>query len=101
MLLDGISVGGQSTRERKCVHPCNVCFKVFKSVLTPNKLKLWQQGRHVFACKGCGKKFKTITKSFCVASLTTIRAFETSPCGARTTIDEVILKSHHHSADLK
>ena len=24
MLLDGISVGGQSTKEREMIHPCNV-----------------------------------------------------------------------------
>ena len=32
MLLAGIYEGGQSTRERERVHPCNLCDKVFKSV---------------------------------------------------------------------
>ena len=31
------------------------------------------------------------SRSYCVASLGTGRAFETSPCGARTTIKEIVL----------
>ena len=30
LLLDGISVGGQSTREREKDHKCNICDKAFK-----------------------------------------------------------------------
>ena len=60
LLLDGISVGGQSTRERERVHPCNVCDKAFKSLQMPSKYRIWQHSGHVFACKGCDKKFKKI-----------------------------------------
>ena len=57
LLLDGISVGGQSTRERERVHPCNVCDKAFKSLQIPSQHKVWQHSGHVFACKGFCKKF--------------------------------------------
>ena len=57
LLLYGISVGRQSTRDR--VLPCIVCDKAFKSLPTPNQQKLWQHSGNLFVCKGCGKKFKT------------------------------------------
>ena len=50
---------------------------------------IWQPSGHVFVWKGCGKKFKTNNsinrqkKFFFVASLTTEKAFTTSPCGAK------------------
>ena len=95
LLLDGISVRVQSPRERERVHPCNVCDKTFKSLQMPSQHKIWQHSGHVFACKGCGKKFNpnnSINRhSLCVASLATGRVFATSPCGARTTIEEIIL----------
>ena len=46
--------------------------------------------------RGCGKKLNPKkasirTISLCVASLTKGRVYATSPCGARTTIEEIIL----------
>ena len=38
----------------------------------------------------------TDTRSLCVASLTTGRAFATSPCVARTTIDEIVQEEGRH-----
>ena len=55
LLLDEISVAGQSTRERERVHPCNVCDKTFKSLQMLSKHKIWQHSGNVFTCKGCGK----------------------------------------------
>ena len=57
LLLDGISVRGQSSRDGEKVHLCNVCDKAFKSLQMPSQHKIWQHSGHVFACKGCGKKF--------------------------------------------
>ena len=63
----------------------------------PSQHKVLQYSGHVFACKGCGKNFNppttasTDTTRLCVASLTTGIVFATSPCGARTTIEEIIL----------
>ena len=57
MLLDGIRLTGQCTRERERVHPCNVCDKAFKSLQMLSQHKIWQHSGNVFACKGCGKKF--------------------------------------------
>ena len=48
LLLDGISVGRPSKREREKVHPCNVCDKAFKSLSTHNQHKIWQYSGHVF-----------------------------------------------------
>ena len=96
LLLDGISVGGQTTREGERVHPCNVCDKAFKSLQMPSQHKIWRHSANVFACKGCGKKFHPNNsinrhnrlvcgkphhrKSFCHFSM-----------WARTTIEEIIL----------
>ena len=57
LLLDRISGGGDKTQERERVHPCNVCNKAFKSLQMPSEHKIWQHSGHVYACKGCGKKF--------------------------------------------
>ena len=54
LLLDGISVGGQSQREKERFFSC----KEFMSLPTPNQHKLWQHSGHVFVCKDCGIKFK-------------------------------------------
>ena len=71
------SVCGDKAQERERVHLCNFCHKGFNSLQILSQHKIWQHSGHVFACKGCGKKFR---KSFC-----------TSPCGARTTIEDIIL----------
>ena len=57
LLLDRISLGEQSARERGG-SPRIFCDKAFKSLPTPNQHKLWQHSGNVFVCKGCGKKFK-------------------------------------------
>ena len=49
--------GGDKAQERERVHPCNVCDKAFKSLQMPSQHKIWQHSGHVFAGKGCGKKF--------------------------------------------
>ena len=51
------SVWGDKAQERKRVHPCNVCDKAFKSLPMTSQHSIWQHCSHVFACKGCGKKF--------------------------------------------
>ena len=91
LLLDGIPVGEQSTRERERVRPCNVCDKAFKYLPTPNQHKIWQHIGHVFVCKGCGKKFQINNsinrhKKFVCGKPHHMKSFATSPCGARTTI---------------
>ena len=38
--LDGIRMGGQSTRDRERVQPCNVCDQAFKSLQMPSQHKI-------------------------------------------------------------
>ena len=90
------SVCGDKAQERERVHFYNVCDKAFKSLQTPSQHKIWQHRSHVFVCKGCGQKFNrnnSINRhnKLVWASLTTERFFDTSSCGARTTIEEIIL----------
>ena len=53
------SVWGDKSQERERVHPCNVCDKAFKSLQMPSQHNIWQHSGNVFACKGCGKYFRT------------------------------------------
>ena len=61
-----------------------------------NQHKIWQHSGKVFACKDCGKKFNPNNsidrhnKLVC-AKPHHRRVFATSPCGARTTIEDIIL----------
>ena len=96
LVLDGVSVGGtkhKTERERERVHPCNVCENAFKSLPMPSQHTIWQHSAHVFACKGCDKKFnpKNRHNKLVMASITTEKVFATSPCGARTTTEKIIL----------
>ena len=90
------SVWGDKAQERKRIHPFNVCDKAFKSLQIASQHKIWQHTGNVFACRVVARSSTPTTAStdiisLCVASLTTGRVFPTSPCGARTTIEEIIL----------
>ena len=96
LLLDGISVRGQSTRERERVHSCNVCDNAVKSLQMPSQHRFGSTvasclPARVMARSSTPTTPSTDTISLCVASLTTERVFVTSPCGARATIEEFIL----------
>ena len=87
---------GDKAQERENFCLCNVCDKAFKSLQMPSQHNIWQHSGHVFACKGCGKKFNPNNsinrhnklvhgkphhrKSFCHISI-----------WARTNIEEIIL----------
>ena len=94
LLLDGISVGGQIATEGE-VHPCNVCDESFSSLQIPSQLKF---DSTVVLCLHASFVAKSSTPTtastnticLAVASLTTKRFFTTSPCGARTTVEEII-----------
>ena len=93
--LDGISaVLGDKAQERERIHPCNVCDKAFMSMqmLSQQKCcsKVYLPAR-VVARISTPTSASTDTISLCVASLTTGRDFSTSPSGARTTIQKIIL----------
>ena len=93
-------------QEREKVHPCKVCDKAFKSLPTPNLHRIWQHSGHVFVCNVFVKEFKPLTLltdkiSLCVESLTTGKAFATSLCWARTTIEEIILNLNVRGAGWK
>ena len=85
------TVWGDKAQERQRVHPCNVCDKAFKYLPTPNQHTIWQYSSHVVARILRPTTASTDTRSLCVASLTTGKAFSASPCGARTSIEEIIL----------
>ena len=95
-LLDGISEEGQSTSEigftpvmsvTKLSSLCNCLgstkFGSTVAMCLPAK---------VVARSSTQTTASTDTISLCVASLTAGRVFATSPCVARTTIEEIILK---------
>ena len=95
LLLDGISVGGQSTQERVRVHPCNVCDKAFKSLRTPNQHTIWQHSGHVFVCK----KFKTNNsinrhKKLVCGKPHHRKSFCNSPCWARGEVRKMMVLSN-------
>ena len=91
-MLDGISVGEQSTRERDRVPPCNGCDQPFKSLPTLNQHKIWQHIGYVFLARSSiPTTALTDTRSLCVASFTTVRAFANFLCTTITTIKKIIL----------
>ena len=62
----------------------------------PSQHKIWQHSGHVFACKGCGKKFNRNNSINRYKKLVNGKphhrqVFATSPCGASTTIEKIIL----------
>ena len=91
LLLDGISVGGQITREREREreregHPCNVCDKAVKFCKCLASTKYCSTmamclPAMVLARSSTPPTASTDTISLCMASLTTGRVFATSPCG--------------------
>ena len=91
-MLDGISVGGQSTREREgSLLLCLIqSFQVFANASTKFTGAMFLLLR-VVARSSTLTSASTVTISLCVASLTTGRVFATSPCGATTTVEEIIL----------
>ena len=60
LLLDWISLGDKAQERGKEGSPCKLCDKASKVLPTPNQQKIWKHSVHVFVCKGCGKKLKTI-----------------------------------------
>ena len=95
-LLDGWMAGGQSTRDRGFTPEMSVT----KLSSLCNCLSSTKFGSTVAMCLPARVVARSLTpttastetKSLCVASLTTGRVFVTSPCGARTTIEEIIVK---------
>ena len=95
-------MGGQSTRERERerererVHPCNVCDKATSLCKCLASTTFDSTVSMCFPAKVVEKSSTLTTSStdtinLCWANLTTGRVFATSPCGARTTIEEIIL----------
>ena len=87
LLLDGISVGRQSTRERESGFTLCLC-KCLASTKFGSSVAMCLPARVVARTPTTAT---TDTISLCVASLTTGRVFATSQCEARNTIEEIIL----------
>ena len=90
------SVWGDKAQKRERVHPCNVCDKDFKSCQMHSQHKIWQHVGHVLPARIVARSStptaaSTDTISLCLANLTTGRVSATSPCGAMTTDEEIIL----------
>ena len=96
LFLDGFCVGGtQHKRERGCtlvmsVKKLSSLCKCLASTKFGSTLAMCLPAR-VVARSSTPTTASTDTISLCVASLTKGRVFATSLCGARTTIEEIVL----------
>ena len=95
LLLNGISVGGQSMRERGFISVMSVTklsslSKCLASTKFGSTVAMCLPAR-VVARSSTPTTASTDTIDLCLASLTAGRVFATSQCGARTTIEEIIL----------
>ena len=96
LLLDGISVGGTKHKRKKgftsvmSVAKLSSLCKCLASTKFGSKVAMCLPAR-VVAGSSTPTTVSTDTISLCLANLNTGRVFATPPCGARTTIKEIIL----------
>jgi hypothetical protein len=96
LLLDGTSVGGTTHKRERGFTPVMFVTKLLSLCKCLARTKVSSTvavclPARVVAKSSTPTTASTDTISLCMTSLTTGRVFAISPCGARTTVEEIIL----------